>query len=99
MNIFDMPEIKKLINDPYGQQVSRKKGFWIDVKVYDENDDLIDLECRVSVEAERDPYATGDSPTEYEVEIHEALYNDESYDLSANGEQKVIKAAIEEFTS
>lgn len=69
-------------------------GDWIPVRIIDENDDEIELECRVTVTEERDPLGTGDSPTEYEVEIHQCLHNDTDYDLSRNQELIVIANAV-----
>jgi hypothetical protein len=76
-------------------QKLRKPGFWVDVKVFDENDEEITLECRVDVEKERDPYATGDSPTMYEVEVYEVLCNDEDMpDAEYTYSDQIDKAAI-----
>ena len=69
-------------------------GDWINVKIIDENDDEIELECRVTVTEERDPYGTGDSPTEYPVEIHQVLHNDVDWDLSREQELIVIHNAV-----
>lgn len=74
-----------------------RRGFWVDVTLTDDNDDEIQLECHVDVDAEQDPCGTGDSPTAYEVEIIECLLDGDDYDLSREGELAVNAKAIEVY--
>lgn len=96
MNSPVATELPKAIQQRQRHQRTTR-GFWIDVTVADDNDDQIQIECHVDVDAELDPCGTGDSPTAYEVEIIECLHNDTDYDLSRSGEQAVNKKAIEAY--
>lgn len=80
-------------------QASRKPylGYWINVSMRDDDDDLITVECRVEVDECRDSCGTGDSPTTYEVCIHEAVYNGNDYDLTDEQELIVEEKAIKEL--
>lgn len=73
-----------------------KRGFWIELKVIDDNDDELELECLVDVEEERDPYGTGDSPTMYDVEIIKCISNGEDIDCD-DYEEQINEAAIKEY--
>ncbi len=79
-------------------QASRKPyvGYWIDVPMRDD-DDLIIVECRVEVDECRDSCGTGDSPTTYEVCIHEAVCDGKDYDLTDEQELIVEEKAIKEL--
>ena len=92
MTGIDLLKLKREYN-----RMHCKYGFWFDMKVTDDNDDLIDLECHVYVTEELDPLNTGDSPTEYEVDIISVLHENTYYDIRRNHKHMIIDKAITEY--
>jgi hypothetical protein len=90
--------VESFLRDRANQVKRRLPGFWITVKVTDENDDDLELECRVNVHEERDAYGTGDSPTMYEVDIFEVVCNGVAMpDAEHTYYAKIVEAAIDEY--
>ena len=90
--------VEALLRNRAEQVQRRKPGIWVTVNVTDENDDDLELECRVIVTEECDPYGTGDSPTSYEVDIREVLCNGEVLaDADYTYNEQITEAAIYEY--
>lgn len=70
---------------------------WYEVEVYNDDDELMKVECLVDTYAEKDPYGTGDSPTLYVNNIIRAEHEGVTIELNDYQEEKAIDQVLQQL--
>ena len=70
---------------------------WYEVELYDDDDELMTVECLVDTYAEKDPYGTGDSPTLYVNNIIRAEHEGVAIALNNHQEENAIEQVLQQL--
>ena len=67
---------------------------WYEATVFDHDDEII-VDCLVDTYAERDPYGTGDSPTQYMIDVVKVTHDGNDYEWTDQQEEDIIEQVME----